>query len=94
MSLIGPASAALSGLTRQIAGVERAAADVVKQTTSESRTDSVSLSEAARSAPESQKDGVEAAMIDLRVSKYMAVANMKVMKAVDELQRTAEEIVR
>jgi hypothetical protein len=98
MRPINAANIAVSGLNRQLAALERAASDVVEQTTSEDGFEPVDISHEARSVGEgldaSTHGTLEGAIVDLRISKYLAVANMKVLKTMDDVERAAEEIIR
>lgn len=89
---------ALNGLNRQFAAFERAASEVVEKTTSEDGFEPVDISHEASKAGEdldsATHGNLEGALVDLRISKYLAIANMKVLKVADDMQRAAEEIVR
>lgn len=89
---------ALGGLNRQLERFEQAAAEVVELTTSSEGFEPVRISTAARGAGETldstQNAGLERAQVDLRISKYLAVANMKVMQTMDEMSETAAKILR
>jgi hypothetical protein len=93
-----PLGVALGGLNRQLERFERAAAEVVELTTSEQGFEPVRISTAARNAGETLDStlsaGLERAQVDLRISKYLAVANMKVMQTMDEVSEAAEKILR
>ncbi|HET9932612.1 MAG TPA: hypothetical protein VFQ35_18040 [Polyangiaceae bacterium] len=98
MRPLGVTNVALNGLNRQIAAFERSASEVVEKTTSEDGFEPVDISHEAAKAGESLDSAthgsLEGALVDLRISKYLAIANMKVLKTADEMQRTAQEIVR
>ena len=65
-----------------------------------STPDTVNVSVAAKRAASgsggdsSLTSGLESAMVDLRVSKYLAVANMKVLQTGDDVSKDLESIVR
>jgi hypothetical protein len=98
MNPIGLARTSLSGVERQLDQMDRAAAQVNSQATAAS--DTVEISAAARgasaaSAGSATQDGdLTGAMVNLGVSKYLAVANLKVLKTADELSKTVEDHVR
>jgi hypothetical protein len=62
------------------------------------RGDKVTISAEARSQPqdseESSVDCIEAPMIDMRVSKYSAIANMRVLSVADDLAREEANLVK
>ena len=59
--------------------------------------DRVTLSAQARSQPldseESGQDAIEPAMVDLRVAKYSAIANMRVLSVADDMAREEANLV-
>jgi hypothetical protein len=86
-------SIAVEGLRRQIDKMNGAATQVLLESTAVSTPDRVSLSEGAKQAAEggsSLTSGIEGGLIDLRVSKYLAVANLRVLQTGDDL---AQEVV-
>jgi hypothetical protein len=89
---------ALGGLNRQLERFEQAAAEVVELTTSPEGFEPVRISTAARNAGEAldstQNASLERAQVDLRISKYLAVANMKVLQTMDEVTEEAAKILR
>ena len=91
MRPIGGSSAALGGLNRQLEGFDRAAAEVVERAVSSDGFEPLHISTGARKAGETldsaQNATLEGAMVDLRITKYMAVANMQVLKTEDELSK-------
>jgi hypothetical protein len=98
MRPVAAANVALRGLTREIAAFERKASDVVEQTTAEKGFEPVGISHEARSAGENL-DGatqatLEGALVDLRISKYLAIANMKVLSTLNDVERAAADIIR
>jgi len=98
MRPIGASSAALGGLNRQLEGFDRAAAAVVEQSVGAEGFEPIDISTGARKAGENldsaQNATLEGAMVDMRITKYMAVANMQVLKTEDELAQVAEQLVR
>ena len=98
MRPLGISNVALNGLNRQVAAFERAASEVVEKTTSEDGFEPVDISHEASKAGEdldsTTHGNLEGALVDVRISKYLAIANMKVLKVADELARATEEIVR
>ena len=68
------------------------------QTTAENGFEPVNISHQARSAGENL-DGatqgtLEGALVDLRISKYLAIANMKVLSTLNDVDRAAAKIIR
>ena len=62
------------------------------------RGDKVTISAQARSQPldseESSDDSIEGPMIDMRVAKYSAIANMRVLSVADDVAREEANLVR
>lgn len=62
------------------------------------RGDKVTISAEARSQPidseEAASEGIEAPMVDMRVAKYAAIANMRVLSVADDLAREEAKIVK
>ncbi|MFZ5890777.1 MAG: hypothetical protein ACOY0T_06965 [Myxococcota bacterium] len=98
MRPISAASVAANGINRQIDALERAAADVVEQTTSDNGFEPIDISTEARKSGEgldaTTQGGLEKALVDIRISKYLAVANMKVLDTLNDVERAAEAILR
>lgn len=89
--------AGIAGLRRQIAGMNAAANQVLEESTQPSTPDRVSISEDAKQAAAtgtSSTSGIEGAMVDLRVSKYLAIANMKVLETGDDVTKELEKLVK
>ena len=87
-------STALWGVQSQVERFAQSAAKV----TQIASADSVKISDAARQAatggvPEAASD-LTGAMVDMGVGKYLAVANLKVLKASEELDRTVMDLVQ
>jgi hypothetical protein len=62
------------------------------------RGDKVTISAEARAQPqdseETAADGIEAPMIDLRVAKYSAIANMRVLSVADDVAKEEANLVK
>jgi len=89
--------AGVAGLRRQIDGMNAAANEVLVESTEPSTPDRVNLSADAKQAAAtgtSSTSGIEGALVDLRVSKYLAVANMKVLQTGDEMAKELTELVK
>ena len=74
-----------------------AAEQVLVASTAPSTPDRVDISADAKSAASadgSLTSGLEGAMVDLRVSKYLAVANLKVLQTGEEMAKDVTELVR
>jgi len=89
-------SVAAAGLQKQLDAMNGAAEAVLVASTAPSTPDRVDISAGARSAApgDSLTSGIEGALVDLRVSKYLAVANLKVLETGAEMARDATDIVR
>lgn len=90
-------SAAVEGIRRQMDAMNGAASQVLLESTAASTPDRVNVSPDARQAAasgSSQTSGIEGALVDLRVSKYLAVANMKVLQTGDDVTRELTDLVR
>lgn len=87
----------VSGLHRQLDGMAQAANEVLVESTEPSTPDRVNVSAAAKEAAAtgtSQTSGIEGAMVDLQVSKYLAIANMKVLQTGDEVTKELTKLVK
>lgn len=74
-----------------------AAEQVLVASTAPDTPDRVNVSEGARRAAggdEALTSGIEGALVDLRVSKYLAVANMKVLETGEDLAKDVTNILR
>jgi hypothetical protein len=74
-----------------------AASEVLAESTEPSTPDRVDVSAAAKTAAAtgtSSTSGIEGAMVDLRVSKYLAVANLKVLQTGDDMAKELENLVK
>jgi hypothetical protein len=97
MSISRVFEAGVSGVRRQFERADVAAAEVLQASTAPSTGDRVEISESARQAAETGQAhgaGLESAMIDLRLAKYLAVANVKVLETGDEVMRELTDIVK
>jgi hypothetical protein len=90
-------SVAVQGLQRQVDDMDSAANQVLMASTAPSTPDRVSVSNAAKQAAlgggDSLTSGIEGGLIDMRVSKYLAVANLKVLQTGDELTQDLTNLV-
>ena len=89
--------AALAGLRRQFEKFDVAAAEVLEASTDASTPEHVEVSDAARQAASRDNaltSGIEKPLVDLRVAKYLAVANMEVLKTGEEVSRELANVVR
>jgi hypothetical protein len=89
--------AAVTGLARQVDAMNGAATQVLIDSTEPSTPDRVNVSAAAKEAAAtgtSSTSGIEGAMVDLRVAKYLAVANIKVLQTGDEMTQELTNLVK
>ena len=96
-SIVGVVSmyqSSVNGLGRAFDQAAVAAAKIARSSVSGDR---VTLSAQARSQPmdseETATDGIEPAMVDLRVAKYSAIANMRVLSVADDMAREEANMV-
>jgi hypothetical protein len=98
MRPVSASNAALGGLNRQLEGFDRAAAAVVEQSLGAEGVGRIDISAGARKAGENldsgQSSSLDGAMVDLRITKYLAIASMQVLKTEDELSQVAEQLIR
>jgi len=89
-------SVAVQGLQKQRDAMNGAAQQVLVASTAPSTPDRVDISAGAKSAAggDSLTSGLEGALVDLRVSKYLAVANLKVLETGAEMAQDVTDIVR
>jgi hypothetical protein len=103
-------STGLQGLQTEIDAVNGAAQRILGATTSMSTADRVDISSNAKNAASGSATassngsaasgdgaltgGIEGALVDLRVSKYLAVANMKVLETGEDMAKSLTDIVR
>jgi hypothetical protein len=87
---------AVEGIRRQLERMNGAANQVLIESTEPSTPDRVHLSGGAPPAAASdsaETSGIEGALVDLRVSKYLAVANMKVLETGEDTTKELLSIV-
>ncbi len=97
MQILPLFQAGVEGLHRQIDGMNAAANEVLVESTQPSTPDRVNVSAAAKQAAatgSSSTSGLEGALVDLRVSKYLAVANMKVIQTGDDMTKELTDLVK
>lgn len=91
MRPIHATQAAVVGLQRQLTRFEQTASDVTKLATPPDAVRPVEGTRPAQRALQNMDSSVvgslEGKMVDLRVSKYLAIANMKVIESADEMLR-------
>jgi len=84
----------VQGIGREFNRAAMAAAKIARA----DRGDKVTISAQARSQPRDSEDtavdNVEAPMIDMRVAKYSAIANMRVLSVADDLVRQEVNLVK
>lgn len=92
------AQAATRGIAREFDNAGRAAERIAQSSTQIASGDQVLLSSeavaAARSGGAPEISGMEKAMVDLRVAKYSAAANVRVLQTADEVAREVTSLVR
>lgn len=90
--------AAVSGIAKSFDNAGKAAEQVTRSAASLSSGDQVRLTPegvaAAASGSSTEVEGIEKPMVDLRVAKYTAAANVRVLHTADEMQKSVEQIVR
>lgn len=96
-NLLGAVSmfqSSVQGIGREFNRAAVAAAKIA----SPGRGDKVTISAEARSQPidseESASGDIEAAMVDMRVAKYAAIANMRVLSVADDMAREEAKIIK
>lgn len=96
-SILGVVSmyqSSVNGIGREF---DRAAVAATKIAQSSSG-DTVNISAQARAAPtdseENAPGGIERAMVDLRVAKYSAIANMRVLSVADDMAREEANLIK
>lgn len=96
-TITGVFQAGVAGIQRQMAAMDAAASEVLTESTAHDAPDRVSVSGAAKQAAASgtsQTSGLEGALVDLRVSKYLAVANMKVVQTGEDMTKELTDLVK
>ncbi len=89
-------SVAVQGIQNQIDAMNGAASEVLIASTDPGTADSVNISAAAKQAAAGggAPPSLEHGLVNLNVSKYLAVANMKVLQTGDEMTQDLTNIVR
>jgi hypothetical protein len=91
LGVVSMYQSSVNGIGREF---DRAAVAAVKVARASVASDKVTISAEARAQPlgseDAAADGIEPAMVDLRVAKYSAIANMRVLSVADDMAR--EEI--
>jgi hypothetical protein len=97
-SIVGVVSmyqSSVNGLGREFDRAAVAAAKIARSSLSDN--DKVTISAEARSQPmgsaDSSPEQVERAMVDLRVAKYSAIANMRVLSVADDMAHELANMV-
>jgi len=84
----------VQGIGREFNRAAVAAAKIARA----DRGDKVTLSAEARSQPIDSEDdatsGIEGPMVDMRVAKYAAIANMRVLSVADDMAREEAKIIK
>ena len=96
-TVTGIFQAGVMGIQRQMKAMDAAASEVLSESTAHDSPDRLSLSGEAKEATAlgtSPTSGIEGALVDLRVSKYLAVANMKVVQTGEDLTRELTNLVK
>ena len=89
-------SVAVQGIRNQVEAMNGAANEVLIASTDPGAGDRVSVSPAAKAAAGGggPAPSLEHGLVNLNVSKYLAVANMKVLATGDEMTRDLTDLVR
>jgi hypothetical protein len=90
-------SAAVEGLHRQMDAMDGAAQQVLVASSAPSTPDRVDISAAGKRAAggdDALTSGIEGAMVDMRVSKYLAVANLKTLQTGDDMTKALTDMVQ
>ena len=96
-TITGIFQAGVAGIQRQMNAMDAAASEVLEASTAHDVPDRVSVSGAAKEAAAtgtSETSGIEGALVDLRVSKYLAVANMKVVQTGEDMTKELTNLVK
>lgn len=92
------AQAATRGIAREFDRAAIAAERIAQSSTQVASADQVRLSPeavaAARGGGSPEVSGMETAMVDLRVAKYSAAANIRVLQTADEVAREVTSLVK
>jgi hypothetical protein len=89
-------SVAVEGLSRQVDAMNGAAEQVLVASSAPSTPDRVNISAAAKSAAggDALTSGIESGLVDLRVSKYLAVTNLKTLETGDDMTQDLTNLVQ
>lgn len=97
-SLASTAQAAVRGIAREFGRMDKAAEQIAQRPGMFSSGDRVRLSSeavsAARTSESAEPIGLEQAMVDLRVAKYSAVANLRVLSTADVVTETLTGLMK
>jgi len=83
----------VQGIGREFNRAAVAAAKIARA----DRGDKVTISAEARAQPqdsEAAADGIEAPMVDMRVAKYSAIANMRVLSVADDMAKEEANLIK
>jgi hypothetical protein len=89
-------SIAVQGIQNQMDAMNGAAEQVLVASAAPSGGDTVSISAGAKQAASgggAQTDGLVSGMNDLRISKYLAVANMKVVQTGEDMTQDLTNMI-
>jgi hypothetical protein len=94
LGVVSMYQSSVNGIGREF---DRAAVAAAKISRASVAGDKVTISAEARAQPldteDTAADGIEPAMVDLRVAKYSAIANMRVLSIADEMAREETKLV-
>ena len=94
LGVVSMYQSSVNGIGREF---DRATVSAAKIARSSTAGDKVTISAEARSRPLDSEDtaasGIEPAMVDLRVAKYSAIANMRVLSVADDMAREEVNMV-
>jgi hypothetical protein len=88
MRPVNSSQVALGGLNSQLERFERAASGIAQLTTDNETVGSVDVSPAAKRTAEPDRSlpaGLEGKIIDVRIAKYLAIANMNLIETEDAM---------
>ena len=95
LGVVSMYQSSVNGIGREF---DRAAGAAGKIARSSTTGDKVTISAEARAQSADSDDtvagGIEPAMVDLRVAKYSAIANMRVLSVADDMAREEANLVR
>lgn len=94
LGVVSMYQSSVNGIGREF---DRAAVGAAKIARASVAGDKVTISAEARSQPLDSEDtaasGIEPAMVDLRVAKYSAIANMRVLSVADDMAREVANMI-